>query len=764
MKILAINDLQDNLTTLQAMVREALPESTLLTTLDGSCGLELARTEDPDVILLDSALPGMDGLEVCRQLKRAEPVSAIPVIFVTALRSDREHRLQALAVGAEAFLSKPIDDQELIATVRAMGKIKAANRLIQLEREGLARLVAERTRELEVELSERKKAQERMAEALNFNQAILRFAPVGIFVYQASGGCISCNAAAAEIVGGTKEQILQQNFRQLASWKPSGLLAAAETALATQTPQEHETHVVTSFGKEAWMACRFVLFAYGKAPHLLVTVADITTRQRYEAEIERLNRLYFTLGQINQAIVRVPSRRELLSEICRTIVECGGFKMAWVGWVNSETQEIVPVAQHGDTGGYLSGLRLYADDRSEGPGLTGTAIREGRTYVSNDFANDPRTRFWKAAGAAQGFQAAVAVPIRFDGSVCGALMAYATEVDFFGAREVELLEEVGADIAYALDHLELEQKRRSAEAALQESAENFRAIFEKNTAAIAIINPDGTIALVNDEYCKISGYSREEVVGMNWMRQIVPEDLERLKEYNHRRLTDPDGVPVKYEFKFHHKNGEIREALVSVALIPGLEKIITSFLDITERKQAEAALSLSEQRFAAFMEHLPAAVFIKDATGRTVFANGYLQKLLNFQDWEDKTTPELVPGEVGLQMAEDDRKALAQGPLKLQEVILDRHGVTRTFETIKFPIHVEGRRSLLGGVAVDITELRQAEDQLKQQLTELRRWHEVTQGREARILELKREVNRLLVAAGQSVRYSSVAPPNTNES
>ncbi len=154
--ILAIDDNQDNLTTLQAVVRDAFPEAKIFTALDGPEGIELARCKDPDTILLDIVMPGMDGFEVCRKLKQDERTRDIPVIFLTALRTDRECRANALEAGAEGFLYKPFDEVELITQIRVMARIRAANRLQRREKEDLAALVAERTRELEQELAKRK--------------------------------------------------------------------------------------------------------------------------------------------------------------------------------------------------------------------------------------------------------------------------------------------------------------------------------------------------------------------------------------------------------------------------------------------------------------------------------------------------------------------------------------------------------------------------------------------------------------------------------
>ena len=88
-KILAIDDNPDNLITLKALIKEAFPDSLIFTALNGTRGLELASAENPDVILLDIVMPGMDGFDLCQLLKADKYLCNIPVIFITALkRSD----------------------------------------------------------------------------------------------------------------------------------------------------------------------------------------------------------------------------------------------------------------------------------------------------------------------------------------------------------------------------------------------------------------------------------------------------------------------------------------------------------------------------------------------------------------------------------------------------------------------------------------------------------------------------------------------------
>jgi len=147
--ILAIDDNNDNLISLRAITEDAFPDSIIFTALTGQKGIKLAIEKDPDVILLDILMPEMDGFEVCRRLKKDDRLLDIPVVFLTAIKDHRQSRVEALEIGAEAFLSKPIDLTEFTAQIRAMVKIKKASRQKRDEKERLNFLVAERTSELE---------------------------------------------------------------------------------------------------------------------------------------------------------------------------------------------------------------------------------------------------------------------------------------------------------------------------------------------------------------------------------------------------------------------------------------------------------------------------------------------------------------------------------------------------------------------------------------------------------------------------------------
>ncbi|GEM_PF-4584474 len=98
-KILAIDDIDNNLNCLGRIINETFPGSVFISALDGTSGIELAIANDPDVILLDIVMPDLDGFDVCRILKHDDRVSDITVIFLTSTIDIRQNRIRHLKWG-----------------------------------------------------------------------------------------------------------------------------------------------------------------------------------------------------------------------------------------------------------------------------------------------------------------------------------------------------------------------------------------------------------------------------------------------------------------------------------------------------------------------------------------------------------------------------------------------------------------------------------------------------------------------------------------
>lgn len=147
-RILAVDDIYDNLVILKALIGEAFPNAEVLLTQSGKKVQALAEEYSPDIILLDIVMPQMDGFQVCKMLKANPALKDVPVVFITALKTNRESRIKALEAGAEGFLSKPLDEVELVAQMLAMLKIRKANFEKKEEQYRLRHLVETQTMQL----------------------------------------------------------------------------------------------------------------------------------------------------------------------------------------------------------------------------------------------------------------------------------------------------------------------------------------------------------------------------------------------------------------------------------------------------------------------------------------------------------------------------------------------------------------------------------------------------------------------------------------
>jgi PAS domain S-box-containing protein len=200
-------------------------------------------------------------------------------------------------------------------------------------------------------------------------------------------------------VGYSREELLNMTAAELTAPEDRAYAArlVAELYSGVRDFIEYEKRCLKRDGSRVWVhvTATGIRDAAGQWCHGIGTFEDISERKRTSDELHRLNRLYAVLSQVNQAVIHASSEQELLEKICEISVTFGKFTMTWVGRIDPETRQVIPIASAGDEGGYLGKTKIYADDRPEGRGPIGTSIREERTYVSNDFHNDPNTLPWR---------------------------------------------------------------------------------------------------------------------------------------------------------------------------------------------------------------------------------------------------------------------------------------------------------------------------------------------------------------------------------
>src|SRR5712692_3738916 len=178
-----------------------------------------------------------------------------------------------------------------------------------------------------------------------------------------------------------------------------------------------------------------------------------------EERVKRLTRVHAVLTGINAAIVRIRDRQELFREACRIAVDAAQLRLAWIGIVDPRTEEILPAAFSGPEEGFLGIIRLSTRQDSGRFGMAGRAVRDRTPVVSNDVIADEHAAL-REQSVQRGFRSVAMIPLIVDGAAFGVLGLHAAETGFFDQDEMKLVMEVAGNIAFALEHIDKEEKVR----------------------------------------------------------------------------------------------------------------------------------------------------------------------------------------------------------------------------------------------------------------------------------------------------------------
>ncbi len=500
---------------------------------------------------------------------------------------------------------------------------------------------------------------------------------------------------------------------------------------------------------------------------LLVAITHIALRRsnqavQLQAALQRVrdtNRTLKVLSDCNQALVHAASEQELMDAMCRILVEEGGYKLAWIGFVEQdELMHVRPAAAHGQTS-YLENLEIALGDARTGRGPTGLALRSGQPHIVRDTLQAPEFEPWHDAARRSRFRSSIALPLGAALPATGALMIYSDLPLRFDEEEVRLLLELASDLNYGIQSLRNEARRLLAEQLIEQQGRRFRALVEHSADGVVLASFDGTLAYVGPSITGVLGYVPGEMEGHSALEYIHGDDAPTVLAALQECAMTPCAL-THARARARNKHGAWRwleGSFTNLLGDPDVAGVVINFRDVTERLELERSQRESIERFRQIADNVSEAFWVSDTDGgNIVYVSPAYERIwqrsatalaADPEQWLDSIHPE-----DGARIRRAVQEKMAAGSYDEEYRILRPDGSMRWIRDRAFPVRdAQGRIYRIVGTAEDITDRKTAALHIQY----LNRIYALLSGINALIVrvrnrdELFREACRLAIDAGQ---------------
>ena len=728
---------------------------------DGEEGLQAARAHRPALVMSDINMPVMNGYQLCRAIKFDDDLWNIPLILCTVL-SGPEDIIEAINSGADAYIVKPFVETNLLERIRSLLDAPIERRLAEERRVEVVSYNGKRHAitgggqqilNLLFSLYENTLNQNREMTIIQSQLNLLNESLDGQ-VRERTAALGKSEARFRNLVETTSDLIwevdengvytyINPRIHDLLGYRPEEVIGQTPFYLMPAEEAQRMAKLFTAniSARETFVNLENINLHHDGHQVILETSAvpvidqegnfrgyhgidrDITERKHAEEALARVNRALRTLSAVNQTLLRARGEQTLMEEMCRIMVEIGGYLLAWVGFAEDD-KRVRPVASRGADADYIDSLDITWDETASGRGPTGTAIRRGIPVTCSNVQTDQDYGPWRERGQRYGFASSVALPLRLDGAVIGTLNIYAVKPDVFDKDVVELLNEAADDLAYGIAMRRAEAKHERARADMQRLEKQNTLILNSVGEGIFGLDQAGRTTFVNPAGAAMLQLTAAE---------IIDQDMHALHHH-----TKADGTPyprkecpIYAAYRsgvVHHVADEIfwkkdgTSFPVEYVSTPirdersELAGAVVSFSDITERKK-------SEEFIKNILECVDEGFIIIDRNFRILSANKAYSKLVEMPiDQIIGKHCHEVSHHSSVPCSESDRDCTVQRVFatgKSHSAIHkceDAKGGVAYIETKAYPYSKDNSGKVITAIEtlVDITEKYQLEDQLRQ--------------------------------------------------
>ncbi len=268
------------------------------------------------------------------------------------------------------------------------------------------------------------------------------------------------------------------------------------------------------FIKEKYKILDFQLFSFNK--NILCIFKDITKSQEQLEMIQTKNRHLRMLSECHKVMIYAHEEEILLKQICKIIVETGGYKIAWIGFKKYDLEKSIDIAafytEKKEYEEYIYNLKLtWSGDNPFGKGPAGIACREGIIDIEQNVYLSERFKPVRDLVKKFEIQSIIGIPIFLLDRVIGCLIVYSPYPFAFDQEEVDILKEIAINLGLGINLL----RERKSKLKLLDQNILLTKILDNTNVGVLVISKQGIIMYVNKKFEEISGYLMKEVLGEN---------------------------------------------------------------------------------------------------------------------------------------------------------------------------------------------------------------------------------------------------------
>ncbi len=545
-KILVVDDLELNRMYIQTVFKKSDYDITMASS--GQEALEKARAEMPFLVLSDIQMPQMDGFELCRRLKADEKTQNIAVFFVTAHKRGAQQVSKGLDMGADDFVFRPFERDELMARIRALARLKRAEEDARRQ----ARTVVRRNKELELlndlalAVNSSLDLQEIFASSMQRLSQLLDAEAVSLLMLNEGNQKLVVNVSSrtgertsAQVDFRPREEIDPWVVQERVPSIVAEVLEAPDSDLDLEirsisclpmTSREQVVGAIAIINRHggAFSPTDWVLLN-SAAGIVAVALENARLLQNVQQQVTDL----VLLNEIGHALTSTLDLDQILERTTKMVQESLRAEAASLWLLEEDSQQLVLTASFGPGAKRVIGFRMEL-----GKGIAGHVAQSGQAYFSTDVSDDELFYRYVAEISDYPPKSMLCVPVQIKGQIIGVLQALHSKTRWFDQDDLRLLYSVAASVGIAVENAQLfgevqafnrELERMVAERTreLAEEKETTEAILASMADGLLVLDEKGRILTANTVAEGMLGFQLEAMQGQPVQQEHLENPLWR---------------------------------------------------------------------------------------------------------------------------------------------------------------------------------------------------------------------------------------------